>query len=108
MDSSLKRVLRVLLTLGVLVSIAVVIGMIFAFGGNNPILIHLGNAIDLILVAITALFVMAVAYKLYAMATGSRDPIIASQKRKNVEKQKSSNDDMPELTELIENLDRSE
>jgi|GEM_PF-2517840 len=111
MDNGLKRVLRGFLTIGVIVAIAILVGVFFAFGGNNPILIHMGNIIDMVLVAVTVLFLMAVAYKLYAMVTGSRDPIVASQKRKNQQASKNkskSNDELPELTELIENLDATE
>lgn len=107
MDNSIKQILKVLLVIGILLVIAVLIGVFFAFGGNNPILIHIGNVIDIALVMITVLFLMAVAYKLYAMSTGRRDPIMASQKRKNTQQQRA-NDDMPELTQLIENLDASD
>lgn len=109
MDNSIKQVLRILFGVGIVLAVAVLVGAFFAFGGDNPLLIHMGNVIDIVLVMMTVLFLMAVAYKVYAMATGSGDPIVASQKRKNVERQKrTSSDDMPELTELIENLDATE
>ncbi len=107
MDNTIKQVLRGFVIIGVLVAIAVLVGMFFAFGGNNPLLIHLSNVIDMVLVAVTVLFLMAVAYKLYAMATGTDKPIVASKKQKNRAKQ-TENDDLPELTELIENLDATE
>ncbi len=108
MDKSIRQIFKVLLIIGVLFAIAVAIGAFFAFGGNNPLLVHMGNVIDMMLVAVTVLFLMAVAYKVYAMATGSRDPIMASTKRKNTAQKNSNANDMPELTELIENLDASE
>lgn len=104
MDNQIKQLLRGFVILGVLIAIAILIGMFFAFGGDNPLLIHVSNVIDMILVAITVLFAMAVVYKVYAWVSGTGDPITTSQKTKN--RQKSANsDELPELTELIENLD---
>jgi hypothetical protein len=86
--------------LGVLVAIALIIGLFFAFSGSNPLVYHVANVIDMILVAITVLFVMGIMYMMYIRMMGGK-PLFTPSKPAS----KLKNDDIPELAELIDNLD---
>lgn len=105
MDSNLavKRFLKRVLVVVVLLIIALAFGLFFAFGGSNPLLIHVANVIDMLLVVMTVLFLLAVVYWLYTMVTGTGQPLTTNRKRAP----SRSDEDIPELSELIDNLDSS-
>ena len=69
-NAAIKRFMKRMIVLIVLICIALVFGLFFAFGGNNPLLYHVANVIDMVLVAITVLFVLGFVYWAYTMVTG--------------------------------------
>lgn len=102
-NTPVRRFLRAMVIVGVSVAVAIIIGLFFAFSGNNPLLYHVANVIDMILIAITVLFVMGITYMMYIRIMGGKPlftPSRQSPKRKNA--------DIPELTDLIDNLDATD
>ena len=102
-NNATKRFLKGLIVFAVLAIIALIIGMFFAFGGDNPILIHVANIIDMLLVVITVIFLMIIAYVGYSFLTGNGQSLTKSSKPSS--KTKGKHDEIPELSELIDNLD---
>jgi len=106
MDNSLiRRTLRAMVILIIMIAIASLFGLFFAFGGNNPLLYHVANVIDMVLVAIMVLFIMGMLYVAYIKVKGDGKPLFApsrpAQKRKNTA-------DIPELADLIDSLDATD
>ena len=102
-NRALKQFLKRVLVVVVLLGIALLFGLFFAFGGDNPLLIHMANVIDIVLVMVTVLFLLGLVYWLYTVVTGTAQPRQKSAKRTSTH----HNDDIPELSELIDNLDSS-
>jgi predicted PurR-regulated permease PerM len=103
-NTAVRRLLRGMVIIGIMVAVALCVGLFFAFGGDNPLLIHVAHVIDMALVAITVLFVMGIVYVVYATVTHSGQPLFKSSKRSPNRK----NDEIPELMELIDNLEPTE
>lgn len=101
-NQAVKQIMKRLLVFVVLIVIAGAFGLFFAFGGNNPLLIHVANVIDMVLVAITVLFLLGFVYWVYTMVTGNGRKGNKSAKRSPVHES-----DIPELNELLDNLDAS-
>ena len=93
-NSPIRRFLRAMVILGVLIVIAIVFGLFFAFSGNNPILYYVANVIDMFLVAITVLFVMGFIYLGYVKLTGNGKPLFTpsppNRNRNNASNQKTN------------------
>lgn len=96
----IKRIMKRLLMLIVLIIIAGAFGLFFAFGGNNPLLIHVAHGIDMMLVTITVLIVFGLIYWVYTMLTGSG-------RAKTAKRSPANTGDIPELNDLIDSLDSS-
>lgn len=99
-NPALKRFMKRAVYIGGLLAIALVFGLFFAFGGDNPVLTHVANVIDMILVAVTVLFLLGLMYGLYMMVTGQG----LSRTKAPKKKVSSNQDELPELTELLDNL----
>ena len=102
-NTPIRRFLRAMVIVGVMVAIALLFGLFFAFSGNNPLLYHVANVIDMILVAITVLFVMGFVYLAYIRFTGNGKPLFAPSRQAP----KRKNADIPELADLIDSLDET-
>ena len=107
-NTPIRRFLRTMVILGVLVAIALIIGLFFAFSGNNPILYHVANVIDMFLVAITVIFIMGFAYMGYVKLTGNGKPLFAPSRPKPNRKNSEVTADIPELADLIDSLDSTD
>ena len=103
-NTPIRRFLRAVVIVGIMIAIALVIGLFFAFSGNNPLLYHVANVIDMFLVAITVLFVMGFVYMAYIKITGNGKPIFAPSRQAP----KRKNADIPELADLIDSLDATD
>lgn len=108
-NKTVKRFLRFMVLLALLAVITIIIGLFFAFGGNSPILIHATNIIDMVLIAVTILFVVAFLVVLLQWIKTGSSPDYSKAKNEHIKgKPKASYDDLPELAELIDNLDSAE
>lgn len=103
-NTPIRRLLRAMVMLGIMVVIAMLFGLFFAFGGRNPLLFHIANVIDMVLVAITVLLLMGIIYMGYIKLTGNGQPLFKPSRQAP----KRKNGEIPELTELIDNLDATE
>jgi len=103
-NTPIRRFLRAMIIVGVMVAIALLFGLFFAFSGNNPLLYHVAHVIDMLLVAITVLFVMGFIYMAYIKITGNGKPIFAPSRQEP----KRKNADIPELADLIDSLDATD
>jgi len=107
----LRRIIKFLLFIAVLAVIFVAIALFFAFGGDNPALIQIGNLIDILVMGMSFVFVVAIIYKIMLMLgfgaeTGTKAKLGVRSSQEAVTS--SVDDEFPDLNQLVDNLESAE
>lgn len=107
----LRRVMKFMLLIVFLAAIFVGIALFFAFGGDNPILVHIGNFLDIILMGLTFVLVVAVIYRIVLM-TGygaeSQEKVKPGISKSQTVESYDDDDEFPDFSQLVDNMESAE